>query len=267
MEGREFRTFLLYTGINVLKDVLPQDKYEHFLLLHVAIRILCSARATEPQINFAKRCLHNFVSLFDSLYGRQHLVYNVHNLLHLADDRVHFKKPLDSYSSFPFENYLGKIKNLLRGTRKPLSQLFRRITEIERYERLNLAVDVRGDSFLKSFQCGTKTDSFYVIGNGVVVKLLRIVNNVFWGVPLELKEVSDRLLDFYNNPLFASNIGILMSNKSGAGLDEVSYSIEMLRNGVKCIALPLVNNDDADDDDDDDDPDIEYLIIPLLHET
>lgn len=39
-KGHEFRTFLLYSGIVVLKNQLPLEKYNHFLLLHVAITIL-----------------------------------------------------------------------------------------------------------------------------------------------------------------------------------------------------------------------------------
>lgn len=33
------------------------------------------------------------------------------------------KGPLDSFSAFPFENFLGRLKVLLRGTRRPLAQL------------------------------------------------------------------------------------------------------------------------------------------------
>jgi len=36
----EFRQFLLYTGFVVLKKVLPENHYLHFLMLHSAIRCL-----------------------------------------------------------------------------------------------------------------------------------------------------------------------------------------------------------------------------------
>jgi hypothetical protein len=38
----EFRNFLLYSDPIVLKDVIEQRKYDHFLILHATIRILCS---------------------------------------------------------------------------------------------------------------------------------------------------------------------------------------------------------------------------------
>lgn len=39
----EFCFFLLYIGPIILKKVLPEQLYQHFLLFHVASRILCSA--------------------------------------------------------------------------------------------------------------------------------------------------------------------------------------------------------------------------------
>ena len=40
-KATEFRFFLLYCGPIVLKNLLPKKLYDHFLLLHVAARILC----------------------------------------------------------------------------------------------------------------------------------------------------------------------------------------------------------------------------------
>jgi len=54
---------------------------------------------------------------------------NNHNLNHLADDVEHSKTNLSSISAFPFENYLGKIKRLIKGRNNSLSQLVRRVSE------------------------------------------------------------------------------------------------------------------------------------------
>ena len=53
----EFRTFLLYSGPIILKDILTSQKYQHFLYFHVAIRILASKTLTIVQIDFAESCL------------------------------------------------------------------------------------------------------------------------------------------------------------------------------------------------------------------
>lgn len=41
-KATEYRQILLYTGPVVLKSILSQDNYNHFISLHVAIRILCN---------------------------------------------------------------------------------------------------------------------------------------------------------------------------------------------------------------------------------
>lgn len=55
----EFRTFLLYSGPIVLKGVLSDEQYDHFLYFHIAIRILCSSSSTEEQMNYADQCLYH----------------------------------------------------------------------------------------------------------------------------------------------------------------------------------------------------------------
>ena len=85
----EFLSFLLYSGPLILKRVLSREKYEHFLYFHAAIRILSSAtieRNDLLKIEFAENCLRYFVDKLDRLYGSHHLVYNVHSLIHIADD-------------------------------------------------------------------------------------------------------------------------------------------------------------------------------------
>lgn len=43
-KAKECRTFLLFTGPVILKDVLDVEKYKHFLLLHFAMRKLSDKR-------------------------------------------------------------------------------------------------------------------------------------------------------------------------------------------------------------------------------
>lgn len=39
-KANEFRTFLMITGPVLLKDILPAEKYNHFISLHAAMRKL-----------------------------------------------------------------------------------------------------------------------------------------------------------------------------------------------------------------------------------
>ncbi len=57
-------------------------------------------------------------------------MYNIHGLTHLSDDvKVHGH--LDLISGFPFENYLKKIKGMVRKPSSPLQQVIRRISELD----------------------------------------------------------------------------------------------------------------------------------------
>jgi hypothetical protein len=128
-KATEFRTFLLYTGPVVLKEVLTPDKYKHFLLLSVAIRILVSDKAQEKSWNdFSAKLLSNFVSKVPKLYSKELLTYNLHSLIHLSKDAL-MHGPLDAFSAFPFENNMQVLKRSLRGNFKPLEQCIGRIIE------------------------------------------------------------------------------------------------------------------------------------------
>lgn len=107
-KATELRTFLLYLGPHVLKDFVEISVYENFLLLHSAIVILISdSHILKFTSQLAKEFLNTFISHSAQIYGLEFLIYNVHMLCHLSDD-VSFFGALDNFSSFPFENYLGK---------------------------------------------------------------------------------------------------------------------------------------------------------------
>ncbi|KAF8784478.1 hypothetical protein HNY73_010152 [Argiope bruennichi] len=140
-KATEFRMFLLYLGPIVLKNLLSHDCYAHFLSLHIAIRILSNKVCIAEHLPYARQLLLNFVKKGRSLYGPEFLVYNVHNLIHLGDD-VEKYGPLDSFSSFPFENYLGQLKGLLRTPNKPLQQIYRRILEMKESNNINIGENI-----------------------------------------------------------------------------------------------------------------------------
>jgi hypothetical protein len=124
----EFRQFLLYTGPVVLRSNLPPDLYNHFMLLSVAVKILCCKEFCSLYCDLVEILLNTFVQQLKNLYGKESLVYNMHSVMHIIDD-VRLFGALDNVSAFPFENTLGKLKRLLRTGHNPLSQLCRRLSE------------------------------------------------------------------------------------------------------------------------------------------
>ncbi len=113
-KATELRQFLLYTGPVVLRGVLQPQIYDNFMLLSVGVYILASPKYCLELNDFAKTLLVSFVEHFGQLYGKEFLVYNIHGLVHLSEDvKVHGN--LDRISAFPFENFLGKLKNWFEG--------------------------------------------------------------------------------------------------------------------------------------------------------
>jgi len=80
---------------------LTQDIFLHFMMLHVAMRILASSLYMPSMINYAEDLLKSYVEQFSDLYGEEHVSYNIHSLLHLVDNcRVY--SVLDNFSVFTF---------------------------------------------------------------------------------------------------------------------------------------------------------------------
>lgn len=131
-KATEFRSFLLYTGPVYLLDSVPTEVYNNFILLSVAMTCLLSSNLCikDKYVDYAQDLLILFVEHFGSLYGCEAITYNVHALLHLADDAKRFG-PLDLVSCFQFENCLGQLKRLIRKSNCPLQQIVRRLDEMK----------------------------------------------------------------------------------------------------------------------------------------
>ena len=125
----EFMFFLLYSGPIVLKNILTPRLYQHFLLLHVACRILCDKEFAVSRNSIAKHYLVCFFKLLKYTYGTVSQIMNMHNLIHLADDAKNMGCSLKIITAFPFENFLGKLKRLVRSGNHALAQLCRRLHE------------------------------------------------------------------------------------------------------------------------------------------
>lgn len=96
----------------MFRSVLPDKLYHHFMLLSVAATILSSPLLCGTLVSYADQLLSMFVSELGAIYGPGSVVYNMHNLLHVADDVAKYGI-LDKFSCFQFESKLGSIKKQL----------------------------------------------------------------------------------------------------------------------------------------------------------
>lgn len=123
--------FLLYAGPLVLSLELPSTIYNNFMLLHTSIYILIQpSNLLSKFYTYVDSLLKSFVQHSVKLYEKSYISYNIHSAIHFVDDVIKFG-PLDGFSCILFENFVGKIKRMFRGSNKPLQQLAKRLSEFE----------------------------------------------------------------------------------------------------------------------------------------
>ena len=142
MKATQLRSILHYFGIIVLKPFLSKEQYNHFLCLHIAIKLLSSEETCQHFNSYANNLLTSFVTQSSILFGQQFVSYNVHNLLHLAKDVLKFGK-LSNFSAYPFENYMRYLKMFINKFENPLPQLVKRVIEKNHYFDRNSNEKVR----------------------------------------------------------------------------------------------------------------------------
>ena len=254
----EFRYFLLYAGPIVLKGLISEEQYNNFLLLHTAISLLVSPSLNRILVEFSRGLLRNFVFQFGEIHGKSKLVFNVHSLIHLADDCDFFEAPLDSFSCFPFENYLGYMKGLLRGRRFPLAQIKNSLGEFSNFPDLfpdSLVIN-RGN--LQNLKPNSKNDRYCMIGKDVVIRIHGIdkagvrgkqfsVSVDEYGQPLNLFEVKDFELKSHLMDI------LVLDGLEG---EMKKWPLSVFQNAVKCIVVKYQMDENEP---------CKYLSIPLIH--
>lgn len=251
-KATEFRQLLLYTGPVVLKSVLPRQVYDNFMLLSVAIYILANSNYCIEMNDLAHSFLVSFVEHYGLLYGKEMVVYNIHGLVHLASDvKVH--GPLDSISGFPYENYLGELKRLVRKPHNPLAQIIRRLSEHE--ERNCYSTDEI--SLMCPHKNGpvpqTLTEAVHqfrqLIVDGVMLrisskddciairgKVISVKNIIAYGGKeyVMFQEYREKEA-LYTYPLDSRNMGVFIVSN----LSTVMHFTELTKPWQKCVRLPL----------------------------
>ncbi|XP_064472543.1 uncharacterized protein LOC135387056 [Ornithodoros turicata] len=269
-KATEWRQFLFYTGPLVLKKVLDTAVYQHFLALSSGIYILSKSCTSDEMLDIAESLLCSFVANGQSVYGKEIYVLNFHSLIHLVDDARRFGA-LDTFSCFPFENYLKELKQVVRSPHKPLSQVVNRITE-ERsfcFEHRDSAIvtfklehnegPLRRDDHgakqykrvdLPSFSVCTVSvcdaDCTVELIDGSIVVVRNILKHN--GRNVILGNVFKSLGDFYVAPVSSSLLGVRITNELGDKL--LCWDLESIK--CKIVRFPLAKG---------------FLVIPLLHTT
>ncbi|KAK6191229.1 hypothetical protein SNE40_002965 [Patella caerulea] len=226
-KATEYRQFLLYTGPVVLKKVLS---YTHFLTLTVAMSILLS---TDPatrnaNVDYADQLLLFFVKNCNKIYGGTFNVYNIHNLVHLADDVRTFDCSLNEISAFPFENYLQCIKKSIRNSNNPIAQVVKRQRELESAD-----TEMEFSTCKPKFKINTTEKNKYFLLTSSAFCIIREIraDNMFLADILNLKQTEP----FFDSPCSSKLLNIVfVRNFNGTKRRLVEYG-ELQR---KVVCLP-----------------------------
>ncbi|XP_049293914.1 uncharacterized protein LOC125769291 [Anopheles funestus] len=132
-KGSEYRTFLYYASVVVMKDYMDCKTYSHFQLYFCGVTIFSSS-AHQHLWPLAAVFLRKFVKEFGTIYGRIYMTSNIHNLQHVSGE-VALHGPLDGFSAYPFENHLQLIKGWVRSGTKCAQQVAARSDELARVYR------------------------------------------------------------------------------------------------------------------------------------
>lgn len=262
-KATEFRTFLLKVGPVVLYGKLSSIAYNHFLMLHCAITI-CSSSHFFKILKIAEKLLDEFVKLFAEIYGSGSVTYNVHSLSHLVADVRYFGE-IDTFSAFPFESKLGKIKSYIRGGNKPLQQVARRIVELSlnpfnkensKYPVLKKKSDqthiipecngVFNEVVLKSACLNTSINNRWVLTKTLKVLKIYSISQIENDIVLYASQLKN-LSDLYEKPIKSSVLYIFTSD-----LIELPPTIFKLSE-ILCKMF-YINNDT-----------VNHTFVPILH--
>ncbi len=106
-KANEMRILLLF-GHTIFKNILKKKYYAHLLKLVVMMHLSEHRQIAHSHIDIINRLGKSFVINFSKFYSPRHCVPVIHSLIHISDTVYDFG-PLHTFTTFNFENDLGKI--------------------------------------------------------------------------------------------------------------------------------------------------------------
>ncbi len=244
-KATEFRQFLLYTGMVVLRGVVPDAVYTHFLTLAIAITILhdVSQERREFFEGYSVKLLEHFVKECKNVYGPTFTSYNVHSLLHICDDVTNFQVSLAELSAFEFENMLFHLKRYVKNAKNPIVQVEKRLIEAE-----NCEYDLFAPRRITKISNDHK-DCHFLLGTGDYAKINEIKDDGRLVCDIIPKDVTE---NFFVEPWPSKDFDIALVT---VDMNDSRIKRRVLEEEAlfrKCVSLPVAEG---------------FVLIPLLHDV
>lgn len=260
-KATELRQFMLYTGPVCLKGILSETMYSNFMLFSVGMFILLSPSLCLQYRQFAGDLLKLFVQNVGELYGQETLTYNMHATVHLAEE-VALHGNLDNVSGFVFENYLGKLKKMIRTPNAKLQQVVKRLSE-RCMATSNMEIDIlqkehengpllRPLNVCKQFkeyhQKGYKItlsckDNCILVNGAIALAHNFVTTNEGQFV---IYQRFTHLQSFYTYPVESNQLGVHSASRLDkklliSPLSEITNKCVLLSGGGQSVAVPLLH--------------------------
>ena len=136
-KASEWTNTLLFYSYATLDGILETAYFQHFILLIELTHLALKNAISSEELRRIDDLSTEFIRGVESLYGKQHCSYNVHQLSHIS---VCIKNwgPLNMYSCFAFETYLGRMKKAIHSGNRPMEQA---INYVHRMRRVGIMVE------------------------------------------------------------------------------------------------------------------------------
>jgi len=129
-KASEWRAFLLLYSVVILRGVLPERHYNHWILLVYSVYSMHQKNVDKACLLMCDLALNKFVAEIPHLYGAEHVSYNAHLLVHLVESVKNWG-PLWATSAFVFEDANRILMRLLHGTRMVSKQVFQSFHSVQ----------------------------------------------------------------------------------------------------------------------------------------
>ena len=271
-KAKEFRRILCYIFPFIFRGLFSNNHkvYGHFLLLVLSCRVMLSQKPTLHVVSYVRHLLIRFVREAQQLYGKTHMTYSMHNLIHVVDDYKRFGV-LDKVSAFQFESFMQKLKGYVKRPGQELQQAVNRRHE-ETLLEINPHSNVESVELKKEHQSGplgpfggspvekqygevlykgkrystSSRDSFICVGKkyGKIENFFKIESRLYTLVQFFRDE-----RNFFSYPCDSSRVGIVRC----VGWSESLAAIDLSK-VVKCVAFVT-------------EIESKFYVAQMLHET
>lgn len=123
--AEQWRNWTLIYSLCALKEIIPKDHYDCWLLFVKATHILCRRQLTLSEVEEGDCLLMEFCEVFERLYGKENYTINLHLHGHIRDCILDYG-PVYSFWLFAFERLNGVLGSYHTNCHDISLQLMRR---------------------------------------------------------------------------------------------------------------------------------------------